>query len=245
LTSFQDDAFAPDNQVNYYDVVKQLAAVNVVSLSACCKICCQYEDVINVGRFVSPRRWPPLVKPPEEDFAGVVVYVDLSLKFYLQTAEQAERVRRMTRQADERFSGQEAPARPQNTAWFKGQPCMAIFHFDRSWYRAEVTRTPQDGSDLHEVTLIDWGNVLNVSAKHMRKDVLERDLPPQCIVVADDGVRPVADARLRESEAVKLHAKMVNQAVRVTRDASGRTEIWSEAFSCDVASVLTGLRFPL
>lgn len=153
-------------------------------------------------------RWKPSDMPASRNFSAVVTYVDENGSIFLHDKEKGACTIDVIKKAlCCKYSKAEHPK--LHIPPPVGQACIAKFHLDTEWYRAEIVSTKPESV---KVLFVDYGNVENVSLNDICLDVIMTDTPAQGIECQLAEIEPAtADKKWPNDILDFLHRAIVEQ----------------------------------
>ncbi|XP_039285887.1 tudor domain-containing protein 1 [Nilaparvata lugens] len=131
--------------------------------------------------------------PPEPlhslKFDTSASYVDMDANIYIQDTTSADTLRIIGATLQTKYENSRPS--PHDSFWSAGQLCVAKYHADQKWYRGKVMEVLAD--NRYRVVMVDYGNVEEVKAADMRKNLLMTQVPRQCHPCALKRVKPLSD----------------------------------------------------
>ncbi|XP_031556532.1 RING finger protein 17-like isoform X2 [Actinia tenebrosa] len=156
-------------------------------------------------------QYPPAIPPVDRQFQASVTYVGLDGSIFVQELKEDDRTLiNMMEKLNIRYNSHDQDPSDTPTSikdLFIGQPCCARFSDDGMWYRALVTKVIVPNKV--EVNYIDFGNSEIVPLSELRLEVLDIDVPKQCLQLVLYGVRPANSQGRWSGEAISFLSEMI------------------------------------
>lgn len=131
---------------------------------------------------------PPML--PTKDFIGIPTFIDNDFNIYIiDVTNNSSSLENVNLLISKNYDN--SVPQPQDMFWHKGQPCIALFHLDSKYYRAEVLDILENNNV--SVRFVDYGNEEICSASSLRKNLILTDVPIQVNKCRIVGVKPVGE----------------------------------------------------
>ncbi|XP_066994116.1 RING finger protein 17 isoform X2 [Anabrus simplex] len=168
------------------------------------------ESENNLGETLTD--WLPAVPITKKKFSGIPTYVDDECSIYLHETGNDETLKVIQKALQSRL--QNSQPKPHDLYWFAGQLCIAQY-LDKNWYRGRVIEVNDDHTV--KVLFVDYGNIEDLKATEMRKNVYMGHIPVQCHKYKLDGIVPVSDTGKWPTVVLDfVHSTIVEKKCKIT-----------------------------
>ncbi|XP_012260585.2 RING finger protein 17 isoform X1 [Athalia rosae] len=158
--------------------------------------------------------WIPAVPFQKKKFFGVATNIDQDCIVHLHSLEDNAKMLEYIDAALQDHYMESVPEKC-DLQWAPNDVCIALYHADHKWYRAQVLEAPEDG--LIKVIFVDYGNVEVCEVGTLRKRVIMGHIPIQAIKCKIQGlVSSKPDGRWNTSELDIIHTILVDKQSQIT-----------------------------
>ncbi|XP_012283187.1 RING finger protein 17 isoform X2 [Orussus abietinus] len=156
--------------------------------------------------------WIPPAPILDDRFVAVATYLDHNCVLHLHSEEQNGSVLKMIEEAlEEHYKN--VKIKPYDKVWKEGEICVAQYHCNKKWYRAQVLKVLPN--DMIQVQFVDYGNIEECAVGTLKKRVIMGHLPIQCTKCVIYGLNTEDDKWLTQ-DLDKIHALLVDKESLIT-----------------------------
>ncbi|KAL5285250.1 RNF17 family protein [Megaselia abdita] len=167
-----------------------------------------------LNHYISPKMISKTV------FTGYPTYVDHEAIIYLHDDEGKKFIEQINSNVEEFLNSLEWKNHELNNSmnrfsnsedWEPGQACLARFHFDNKYYRAEIVSLMEN--DLIQVRFVDYGNVEECGYSDLLGITVYPNVPIQAHKYKFYGIKPVNTQSHHENHVLDTMHKMVVEKI--------------------------------
>ncbi|XP_043464872.1 RING finger protein 17 [Leptopilina heterotoma] len=153
-------------------------------------------------------KWIPADPIETNSFRATATYVDHKCFVYLHAVNQNEVLKYIETNLDEKYSRK--AIKPCGQKWKIGDICIAQYHNNKKWYRAQIKRII-DHENV-QVEFVDYGNTEDCEIGTIKKRVILQNIPIQCTKCVIQGLRTnTLDGTWSTSDLDKIHCHLVDK----------------------------------